>query len=103
MINPEDIQLDDLPDEYREVAERIGLKAALDLVDGFAGCQLYVPKLDTLSRQLIYRRMYDDFRACGNYKRVAVKYGLSESRTRQIVRAERRRRMSVRETQMEMF
>ena len=103
MINPEEIRLEDLPEEFREVAERIGLKAALDLVDGFAGCQVYVPKLETLARQLIYRRMYNDFRSCGHYKRVAVKYGLSESRTRQIIKDERRRRCPVRETQMEMF
>ncbi len=52
MINSEEIQLNDLPEEFRAVAERIGLKAALDLVDGFAGCQLYVPKPETLARNL---------------------------------------------------
>lgn len=103
MINPDDIQLEDLPDEYREVADRIGLKAALELVYGFAGCQLYVPKLETLARKFVYRQMYDDFMVCGNYKRVAVKHGLSESRTRQIIRDEQRIRSKVRETQGELF
>ncbi len=103
MINSEEIQLNDLPEEFRAVAERIGLKAALDLVDGFAGCQLYVPKPETLARKFVHRRMYDDFQAGGNFKQLAVKYGLSESRTRQIIKAERRRRLPVREIQGELF
>lgn len=103
MIDPKDIQMEDLPEEFRAVAGLIGMSAALALVDGFAGCQLYVPKLETLTRQQTYRRIYDDFQACGNYKRVAVKHGLSESRTRQIVNEERRRRVGVVETQGELF
>lgn len=103
MITPEDIQLDDLPDEYREVARIIGIKAALDLVQSFAGCQLYVPKLSTIARQHIYRQMYDDFNKHGNFKQVAVKYNLSESHTRQVIKAEQRRRFPVRERQGELF
>lgn len=103
MIDVNDIQLDDLPDEFRAVALLIGMPAALELVNGFAGCQLYVPKLETLTRQQKNRRMYDEFMESGNYKRVAVKYGLSESRTRQIVNEERRRRLPVREEQGELF
>jgi Mor family transcriptional regulator len=103
MINPDDIQLEDLPEEYRDVARLIGMPAAMALVEGFAGCQLYVPKLETLARKLTYRHMYDDFQSCGNYKRVAVKHGLSESRTRQIINDERRRRFAVKETQGELF
>nr|WP_319491825.1 Mor transcription activator family protein [uncultured Desulfobacter sp.] len=103
MIDINDIQMDDLPEEFRAVARLIGMPAALALVNGFAGCQLYVPKLETLTRQQKHRRMYDDFQENGNYKRVAVKYGLSESRTRQIVNGERRRRLPIRETQNELF
>jgi Mor family transcriptional regulator len=103
MIDVNDIQMDDLPEEFRAVARLIGMPAALALVNGFAGCQLYVPKLETLTRQLKQRRMYDDFVENGNYKRVAVKYGLSESRTRQIVNEERRRRLPARDTQNELF
>ncbi len=102
-MNTNDIQIEDLPEEFREVAERIGLKAALDLVHGFQGCQLYVPKLETLARKHTYRRIYDDYREIGNYKRVAVKHRLSESRTRQIVKDERRRRSTVREVQGTLF
>ena len=78
MINPDNIQLEDLPEEYREVAEVIGLKAALDLVKRFQGCQLYVPKLKTITRQRLYRQMYNDYRTCGSFKRLAVRYNMSE-------------------------
>ena len=103
MIEKNDIQLDDLPEEFREVAKLIGLQAAISLVCGFAGCQLYVPKLESLTRQRTYRQMYDDFRTDGSYKRVAVKFGLSESRTRQIIRDERRRNAKWTEIQGELF
>lgn len=103
MVDLDDIQLDDMPDEFREVARIIGIKAALDLVQGFAGCQLYVPKLATIARQQIYRQMYDEFRRHGNFKQVAVKYNLSESHTRQVIKEEHRRRFPVRERQGELF
>ena len=103
MLNPTDIQLEDLPEEFREVAETIGMKAALDLVSRFQGCQLYVPKLQTIGRQGQYRRMYDDFEACGSFKRVAVKYGLSESHTRQIIKEEKQRRFPPQALQGSLF
>lgn len=103
MIDNKNIQLEDLPEEYREVAEIIGFKAALDLVFGFQGCQLYVPKLKTITRQRQYRQMYNDFEACGSYKRVAIKYDLSESHTRQIIKEEKLRRFPPKAVQANLF
>lgn len=103
MTNREDIQLEDLPEEFRDVAESIGLKAALKLVTSFQGCQLYVPKLETITRQRKYRQMYEDFDRYGSFKRVAVKHGLSESRTRQIIKDEKRRRFPRRHIQASLF
>ncbi len=64
MIDANDIQMDDLPEEFRTVARLIGMPAALALVNGFAGCQLYVPKLepDPAAKN---RRMYDDSKRPG--------------------------------------
>ncbi|MCG8643227.1 MAG: hypothetical protein MI862_26110 [Desulfobacterales bacterium] len=103
MINSEDIKIEDLPEEFREVADAIGLEAALKLLERFQGCQVYVPKLETVTRKSKYRRMYEDFRRYGSYKRVAVKSGLSESRTRQIIKDERRRKFPRRFVQPSLF
>ena len=98
-----DIQRDDLPEEFRQVADKIGLEAALDLVSSFQGCQLYVPKFKSISRQRRYRRMYDDFVKCRSFKQIAVKYELSESHTRQIIKDEKKRRFPSRHTQSSLF
>lgn len=103
MSNEAYITLDDMPGEFRAVAELIGIKQAIALVTGFGGCQLYIPKMDTLARKKKNRMMYDYFIDCCNYKRVAVKYGLSESRTRQIIKHERMSRLSIQERQGKLF
>lgn len=47
MIDLNDIRLKDLHPRYQEVAEVIGLEAALKLGLEFGGGQLYLPKLDS--------------------------------------------------------
>ncbi len=103
MIDLADIQIEDFPEEFRDVAERIGLRAALDLIQGFQGCQLHVPKLETITRPRKYRQMYDDYKKYGSYKRVAIKHGLSESHTRQVIKEEKRRRFPSRPVQATIF
>ena len=103
MIGAEDIKLEDLPEEFRDVAERIGMQAALELVSWFQGCQLYVPKMETITRQIKYRKMYDYFIKTGCYKRVANAYGLSESHTRQIIKEEKSRRYPSKAIQKDLF
>lgn len=103
MIEYGDIQLEDLPEEFREVADTIGLKAALDLVERFQGCQVHIPRLKTITRERRNRMMYDDFETCRNYKRIAIKYDLSESHCRQILKEEKLRRFPPRAIQASLF
>jgi Mor family transcriptional regulator len=89
MINQNEqlqIGLNDLPSEYRDVARLIGLDNALKLVREFSGVQLYVPRYDTVIRGPRDRAIKAEFDG-SNYKRLAVKYGLSESHTRQVIKA----------------
>lgn len=91
MTDAIDIKIDDFSGDFREVANIIGIDACKLLINSFSGCQLYIPKLETVTKAKKYRQMYDDFDQFGDYKRVAVKHGLSESRTRQIIIEERRK------------
>ena len=45
MIDQYHIQLDDLPPDFREIAETIGLEPTLKLVQARSGEGIYVPKV----------------------------------------------------------
>lgn len=92
MIDTNAITIEDFPEEFRAIATIIGLQACIKLIRSFQGCQLYVPKLETIIRHHKYRQIHNDFNQLGNFKRVAVKYGLSESRIRQIIKDEQQKR-----------
>jgi Mor family transcriptional regulator len=82
----EDVQLEDLPEEFREIAEVIGLDRALGLADYINGAQVYIPKKDTIVRRARYRRMLADYEECRDYGQVAKKYNLSESHARMLIK-----------------
>ena len=92
MIDINGIVKDDFPAEIQIIVDKIGIAATIDILREFQGCQIYMPKLETVAIRQKRRRMYDDFLEFGNYKRVAVKYNLSESRTRQIIKDEKKMR-----------
>lgn len=50
------VAIDDLPEEYAEVARDIGLEPALKLIGGWGGSRLYVPTLRDLKRRLLRDR-----------------------------------------------
>lgn len=79
------ISLNDFPSEYREVAQVIGIDPALKLIQKFSGIQIYIPRYDTVIRPVRDRAIRAEFDGT-NFKRLAVRYGLSESHTRQIIR-----------------
>ena len=67
-----DIQIEDFPPEYRQIAERIGLEAALVLVEIRAGEGIYVPKPESLSRAARDRTIRAEYAAGSNYRQLAV-------------------------------
>ena len=92
MIDINGIVKDDFPAEIQIIVDKIGIAETIDILREFQGCQIYMPKLETVAIRQVRRQMYDDFLELGNYKRIAVKYNLSESRTRQVIRDEKKRR-----------
>lgn len=90
-----DITLEDLPESYRDIAEVIGLSAAMKLVRHCGGQSPYIPKLDSCQRAAKYRQIYEEYRKSKSsyvYIELSRKYDLSESHVRAIVRAEHSRR-----------
>ena len=84
MIDRYDIQLGDLPPDYREVAETIGLEPALRLVQARGGEGVYVPKADKVCRAARDRAIRAAFTG-SNHRELARKYGLTVVWIRAIV------------------
>lgn len=84
MIDQYDIQLDDLPPDFRDIAETIGLDPALKLVKARGGEGVYVPKVEKVYRAARDRAIRAEFTGA-NYRELARKYDLTVVWIRAIV------------------
>lgn len=82
------ILLRDIPEEYRDLAEVLGVETFLRLVSLCGGQDLYIPKRESLERGPRDRAIRARFDG-GNYRALAVQYRLSERQIRKIVNGTR--------------
>lgn len=78
------VTLEDIPEEYRDIAETVGLEAYLTLSVLCGGQNLYIPKREALERQARNRAIRAQFNG-GNYRALAAQYRLSERQIRKIL------------------
>lgn len=79
------LQLADLKDEQRQIAETIGLDAYQELSKVFGGTTIYIAKADDIANRMDRdRRIREEFDG-SNYSQLAIKYGLTEVWIRNIV------------------
>ena len=84
-MNPLDnIQIDDLDGEQRQLAETIGIEAYRDLIKQYAGMHIYIPEHETFKANQRNAEIRADFNGY-NFRELARKYGLTESSIRRIV------------------
>lgn len=87
-MDPKDIECEYLNGVYAEIANLLGVEAALTMHTAFRGQQLNFPvnffTSDFIREQVI--REYDG----GNVKQLATKYGFSEKWVRNIINGEKR-------------
>lgn len=82
------IRTDDIPEEYRDIVDAIGMEAFVHLTLLCGGQTLYVPKRESLERGARDR----DIRAlfnCSNYRGLAAQFRLSERQIRKIINGSR--------------
>ena len=79
------IRPSDIPAEYADLVEVLGLDGFLTLVDLCGGQSLYIPKGETLRRDGRDR----EIRARCNYRALASQFRLSERQIRKIVNGTR--------------
>ena len=82
------IRCDDVPEEYRDIADVIGLDAFLELTLLCGGQNLYIPKRETLERGARDRDIRARFDG-GNYRALACQFRLSERQIRKIINGTR--------------
>lgn len=82
------IQFEDIPEEFRDVAESLGLEAFLKLVSLCGGQDLYIPKRESLERGPRDRAIRARFDG-GNYRQLAAQYRLSVRQIRKIINGTR--------------
>lgn len=81
----EDVQPDDLPEPYCDMAKEIGVDSALKLAKLYGGARVYLPKYDSalqIVRDRQIRKEYNGY----NVRDLAKKFNLTESWIRSIVR-----------------
>jgi len=79
----EKIQIEELNEPYREIAEKIGVESAVEVAKLFGGSQVYFPKLDSvlrIYRDALIKKEFNGY----NYRELSKKYGLSETWVRLI-------------------
>lgn len=82
------IRLTDVPEEYRDIAEAIGMEAFLRLTLLCGGQNLYIPKRESLEREGRDREIRARFDG-GNYRALAAQFRLSERQVRKIINGTR--------------
>lgn len=78
-----EVRLEDLPRQFHELVEAIGIEAAFKLAEAYPGMAVYVPKPETLFERARNNMIRRDVRIIG-YRGCARKYGLTEVWIRQI-------------------
>ncbi len=78
------VTMEDVPEEFREVAEALGMKAFLKLITLCGGQDLYIPKRESLERGPRDRAIRARFDG-GNYRQLAAQYRLSVRQIRKII------------------
>ncbi len=84
----ENLKLDDLSGEQKELAQELGIDIYLKLVEKFGGCHIYVAKIDKIMAAIRDNTLRKEFNGY-NYRYLAKKYDLTERRVREIVDSDR--------------
>jgi Mor family transcriptional regulator len=79
------ITLDDFPDNFRDIAETIGVDAAVALCEFAGGTQLYIPKLDNVTRLTRNKELCNEYINGKSFAQLAVAYNLTEYTVRGII------------------
>lgn len=78
------VGMDSLDDDQKKIAELVGMDGFRSLVRTFGGTSIYIPKVESLEKEVRDQRIREEFDG-SNYKELAAKYGLTETWIRSIL------------------
>ncbi len=73
------------------ITQEIGIDAAIRIVELFAGEVIYIPRWQSVCRQVRDKRIADEFTGC-NYDELAKRYDLTARQVRNIIARSRKLR-----------
>ena len=82
------IRYEDIPEEYRDVAEALGMSGFIRLATLCGGQSLYIPKIESIEREGRDREIRARFDG-GNYRALGAQFRLSERQIRKIINGTR--------------
>ena len=88
MTTTRTIPMSDIPEEYRDIVDTIGMEAFTQLTLLCGGQSLYIPKRESLERNARDRDIRARFDG-GNYRALATQFRLSERQIRKIINGTR--------------
>ena len=83
----DEITIDVVPEKYHHLVNLIGIENVLLLSKDFGGTMLYIPKHDSLAKEIRNEKIRKEFNG-GNYKELTKKYNLCESQIRNIINSD---------------
>ncbi|MGE5605624.1 MAG: Mor transcription activator family protein [Bacteroidota bacterium] len=72
------ITMDDIPDNYRYIAEAIGIKNFLKLINLVGGTVMYLPLPMLIMKKVRNKAIIQEYKGY-NIKELAIKYNVSEN------------------------
>ncbi len=85
MVDMDNITIDEIEGEQREIADCIGLENYKKLVNCFGGSRIYIQKKDTIMKNARNNKIRKLFNG-NNYRSLALMFNLSEGYVRFILR-----------------
>ena len=77
------LTIDDVPENLKSVACTIGIDAFRSLIKCAGGTSVYLPSERCITKPVRDRVIRESF--CGDYRELAIRFGISEVRVRRIV------------------
>ena len=78
LLNPKDIDVEDLKGLYKEYASIIGIDNLIALSKAFGGAPIYIPTYVDLIKPIKYKKAMNDYKKGLSNREIARKYGISE-------------------------
>ena len=82
------VLLEDLQEQYRELANVIGIDNLIKLSSYLGGTQIYIPRKEHIVKTVKYQAIKREFDG-NNIKQLSKKYGVSESTVYRIIRQQK--------------